>query len=50
MCLVIIVSGCQIWVEDKETKKGEIVTAFDIKDASFVDVDFPGDLERAETF
>ena len=33
---------------DSLIKKGETVTAFDIKDAQFIDMDFPEDLEKAE--
>ncbi len=37
-------------VIDRLIKKGEIVRAYDIKGASFIDIDFPGDLKKAEEF
>lgn len=37
-----------IEVIDSLIKNGEAVSAYDIKDASFVDIDFPNDLEKAE--
>ena len=37
-----------IEVIDNIIKKGEVVTAYDIKDASFIDIDFSKDLEKAE--
>ena len=39
-----------IKVIDNIIKKGEVITAYDIKDASFIDIDFPEDLEKAEKF
>ena len=39
-----------IKVIDTIIKKGEVVTAYDIKDASFIDIDFSKDLEKAEKF
>ena len=39
-----------IKVIDSIIKKGEVIAAYDIKDASFVDIDFPEDLEKAEKF
>tara|TARA_Y100000310_G_scaffold345796_1_gene470072 strand:+ start:7473 stop:8165 length:693 start_codon:yes stop_codon:yes gene_type:complete len=39
-----------IKVIDNLIKKGEIVTAYDVKNASFIDIDFPDDLEKAEEF
>ena len=37
-----------IEVIDDLIKKGELVTALDIKDAQFIDIDFPEDLEKAK--
>ena len=37
-----------IEVIDNLIKRGEAVSAYDIKDASFIDIDFPRDLEKAE--
>ncbi len=39
-----------IKVVDNLIKKGEIVTAYDIKDAQFIDIDFPEDLEKTKGF
>jgi len=33
---------------DSLIKKGETVTVYDIKDANFIDIDFPEDLKKAE--
>lgn len=33
---------------DRLIKKGETVTVYDIKDANFIDIDFPEDLKKAE--
>ena len=37
-----------IGVIDNLIQKGETVKAYDIKDAQFIDIDFPKDLERAQ--
>ncbi len=39
-----------IKVIDSLIKRGETISAYDIKDASFIDIDFPKDLEKAEKF
>jgi len=42
--------GTMIETIDRLIKKGASVTAFDIKQGKFVDIDFPEDLKRAEKF
>ncbi len=37
-----------IAIIDKLIEKGETVTAFDIKNSKFIDIDFPEDLKKAE--
>jgi choline kinase len=37
-----------IKVMDNIIRKGQVIAAYDIKDASFIDIDFPEDLEKAE--
>jgi len=39
-----------IQIIDNLIKKGEPVTAYDIKGTNFIDIDFPDDLERAKEF
>lgn len=44
------ISTSFITLIDRLIKKGETIKAYDIKDAEFVDIDFPDDLKRAEEF
>jgi|TARA_B100002003_G_C14029409_1_gene496268 choline kinase len=39
-----------ITVIDNLIKKGEVVVSYDIKDASFIDIDFPENLKKARNF